>query len=80
MDLKESFSLKEFIVCYIYDNDIKREKMIKEQFIQKTDIIQEILEKISQQNYFLLKDGHEDHLINSSMVRYIKVSERSIVS
>lgn len=54
--------------------------MIKEQFIQKTDIIQEILEKISQQKYFLLKDGHEDYLINSSMVRYIKGSERSIVS
>lgn len=72
--------MKEFIVCYIYDNEIKREKIVKELCIQKTDIIQEILEKISQHQFFLLEDGQEDHLINSSMVRYIKVSERTIVS
>lgn len=72
--------MKEFIVSYIYDNEIKREKIIKELNIHKTDIIQEISDKISKHKYFLLKDGQDDHLINSSMVRYVKVSERSVVS
>ena len=72
--------MKEYIVCYIYDNEIKREKIIKELNVHKTDIIQEILEKISQHKYFILKDGQGDNLINSSLVRYIKVSERTLTS
>ncbi|MDR4948022.1 hypothetical protein [Neobacillus cucumis] len=68
--------LKEFVVCYTLENDIKRERIMKESNTKKDEVVQEILEKIEQRKYFLAKDSQGDYWINSSLIRYIRVSEK----
>jgi hypothetical protein len=70
----ESF-LKEFVVCYTLENDIKRERIMKKSTTKKEDVVQEILEKIEQRKYFLANDSQGDYWINSSSIRYIRVNE-----
>ncbi|MEK3992636.1 hypothetical protein [Robertmurraya sp. FSL R5-0851] len=68
--------MKEFLVCYILDNDIKREKMIKEFDALKAEVVHELLEKINTNRFFLSKGEQGDFLVNSSLVRYIRVTEK----
>ncbi|MCM3727811.1 hypothetical protein M3226_19310 [Neobacillus cucumis] len=68
--------MKEFVVCYTLENDIKRERIMKESTIKKEDVVQEILKKIEQRKYFLAKDSKGDCWINSSLIRYIRVNEK----
>jgi hypothetical protein len=65
--------LKEYIVSYTLDNDIKREKIIKGLDVKKEEIVQEILKKIDQYKYFIVKSDDGDYMINSSLIRYIQV-------
>jgi len=69
--------LKEFVICYTLENDIKRERILKESTINKEDVVQEILEKIEQRKYFLARDSQGDYWINSSLIRYIRVNEQN---
>ncbi|NRD77026.1 hypothetical protein HPT25_05890 [Bacillus sp. BRMEA1] len=61
--------MKEFVVCYTFENDIKREKIVKEQDVNKEEVVKEILEKIVQHKYFIANGER----INSSLIRYIRV-------
>jgi hypothetical protein len=65
--------LKEFVVCYTLENEIKREKIMKEIDVKKEEVVQEILEKIEQSKYFIAKGDQEDYWINSSLIRYVRV-------
>jgi hypothetical protein len=65
--------LKEYIVSYTLDNDIKREKIIKGLDVKKEEIVQEVLKKIDQYKYFIVKSDDGDYMINSSLIRYIQV-------
>ena len=77
---KGEFNLKEFNICYIYDNDIKREKIITNLDMHKAEILHEVSEKISRYGSFILHGEQGDTLIQTSLVRYIKVSERNVRS
>lgn len=68
--------MKEFIVCYTLEDDIKRERIMKESDISKEQVIQEIVEKIEQRKYILSKGEHGDYWINRSSIRYIGVHEK----
>lgn len=65
--------MKEYIVSYTLDNDIKREKIIKGLDVKKEEIVQEVLKKIDQNKYFIVKSDDGDYMINSSLIRYIQV-------
>jgi hypothetical protein len=65
--------VKEYIVCYTLENEIKQERIVKEQEVKRNEVIQEILEKILAQNSFIAKSDQGDYRINSSSVRYIRV-------
>ncbi|PAE32171.1 hypothetical protein [Bacillus sp. 7884-1] len=65
--------MKEYIVSYTLDNDIKREKIIKGLDVKKEEIVQEVLKKIDQYKYFIVKSDDGDYMINSSLIRYIQV-------
>jgi hypothetical protein len=77
---KGEFSLKEFVVCYTLENEIRREKIIKEMDVRKEDVVQEILDKIAKQTYYIAKGEHGDFWINSSSVRYIRVIDEQPMS
>ncbi|MBT2655418.1 hypothetical protein J7E81_09255 [Bacillus sp. ISL-18] len=69
--------MKEFVVCYTLENDIKRERILKETDTKREEVVQEILEKIEQRKYFLARDSQGDYWINSSLIRYIRVNEQN---
>ncbi|RST71811.1 hypothetical protein D4T97_018005 [Siminovitchia acidinfaciens] len=68
--------MKEFIVFYTLEDDIKRERIMKDADISKEQVMQEIVEKIDQCKYFLVKGDHGDYWINPSSIRYIRVHEK----
>ncbi|MED1203780.1 hypothetical protein [Heyndrickxia acidicola] len=65
--------MKEFVVYYTLENDIKKEIIIKELKVEKEEVLQEIIEKIIQRKYFIAKGDQEDYCINTSLIRYIRV-------
>jgi hypothetical protein len=71
--------LKEFVVCYTLENDIKREKIMKELDVKREEVVQEILEKIVQRKYFIAKGDQGDYWINTSLIRYIRVLHKAVV-
>ncbi|WP_028401436.1 hypothetical protein [Ectobacillus panaciterrae] len=67
--------MKEFTVCYTLDNDIKREKIIKELDVKNEEVIQEVLEKMERSKYFIITTDEGDYIIDSSLVRYVSIVE-----
>lgn len=67
--------MKEFVVCYTLEDDIKRERILKEANVSKEQVILEILNRIEQRKYFLAKGDQGEYWINRSSVRYIGVYE-----
>lgn len=65
--------MREFVVCYTLENDIKREKIRKEPDVKKEEVVQEILEKIKQRKYLNVKGCQGDYWIKTSLIRYIRV-------
>jgi hypothetical protein len=72
-------SLKEFTVCYTFDNEIITEKIIKEVDVTKEDVKQEIIEKMDHCKYFIVKNDQGNYMINSYLVRYVRVIEKVVV-
>ncbi|MGM0878783.1 MAG: hypothetical protein ACQEWV_29950 [Bacillota bacterium] len=64
--------LKEFSVCYTLDADVKWEN-IKGSGIKKDDVLQDMLKRIEQCEYFIVKSENKDFIINTSKVRYIRI-------
>ncbi len=72
--------LKEFTVCYTFDHEIITEKLIKELDVKKDDVEQEIIEKMDHNKYFIVNNEHGNYMINSTLVRYVRiVSEKILV-
>lgn len=46
---------------------------MKEKEVKRKEVIQEVIEKILNQNAFIAKSDQGDYWINSSSVRYIRV-------
>jgi hypothetical protein len=65
--------LKEFSVCYTLDADVKWEKIRKGSGIKKDDVLQDMLKRIEQCEYFIVKSENKDFIINTSKVRYIRI-------
>lgn len=65
--------MKEYIICYTLDHDIKREKIMKDQEVKKEDVIQEVLDNVLRHSYIVAKCEQGDYRINSSSIRYIRV-------
>jgi hypothetical protein len=66
-------SLKEYIVCYTLENEIKQERILKDKEVKRKDVIQEVFAKILNQNSFIAKSEQGDYWIHSSSIRYIRV-------
>jgi hypothetical protein len=71
--------LKEFTVCYTFDNDIITEKMIKELDVKKENVEQEVFEKMDHCKYFIVKNDQGYYMINSHLVRYVRVINEKIL-
>ncbi|MDQ6601051.1 hypothetical protein [Bacillus salipaludis] len=71
--------MKEFTVCYTLDNNIKTEKLIKELDVKKEDVEQEVIEKLLRYNYFIVKDDQGLFMINSYLIRYVRVINEKIL-
>lgn len=65
--------MKEFTVFYTFDDDIITEKMIKERDVKIEDVEQEVVEKMDRDKYFIVKNDQGNHLINSYLVRYVRI-------
>ncbi|HYK73615.1 MAG TPA: hypothetical protein VEV44_10955 [Pseudoneobacillus sp.] len=65
--------MKEYIVCYTLENDIKQERFFKEKEVNRQDVIQEVLDKILYQNSFMAKNDQGEFWIHSSSIRYVRV-------
>jgi hypothetical protein len=70
--------MKEFVICYTLEDDIKRERILKEANVSKEQVIQEIVKKIEQRKYFLAKGDQGEYWINRSSIRYIGVHENDV--
>ncbi|MCM2535216.1 hypothetical protein NDK43_26250 [Neobacillus pocheonensis] len=72
--------MKEFTVCYTFDNDIITEIMRKELDVKKEDVEQEVIEKMDRTKYFIVNNEQGNFMINSYLVRYVRiVSEKILV-
>ncbi|WP_442598679.1 hypothetical protein [Neobacillus sp. D3-1R] len=65
--------MKEYVVSYTLENEIKQERFVKEKDVNKQEVIQEVLAKILDQNSFIAKSEQGDYWINTSSIRYVRV-------
>jgi D-Tyr-tRNAtyr deacylase len=65
--------LREYTVCYTLENEIKQERIFKEKEVKRNEVIQEVHEKILNQNSFMAKSDQGDYWINTSSIRYVRV-------
>ncbi|NHC40655.1 hypothetical protein G6549_11800 [Bacillus sp. MM2020_1] len=72
--------MKEFTICYTFDNDIITEKMIKDLDVKKEDVEQEVVEMMDHNKYFIVKNDQGNYIINSYLVRFVQIiNERILV-
>ncbi|MEH7501052.1 hypothetical protein V7152_03260 [Neobacillus drentensis] len=71
--------MKEFTVCYTFDNDIITEKMIKEGDVKKEDVEQEVVEKMERNKYFIVKNDQGNYMIKSYLVRFVRIMNEKIL-
>ncbi|WML26924.1 hypothetical protein [Neobacillus sp. OS1-33] len=72
--------MKEFTICYTFDNDIITEKVIKDLDVKKEDVEQEVVEMMDQNRYFIVKNDQGNYIINSYLVRFVQIiNERILV-
>jgi len=71
--------LKEYTVCYTFDNEIIIEKFFKEANVKKEDVEQEVVEKLNQNKYFIVKNDQGTFKIDSSLVRFVRIIDVKIL-
>lgn len=71
--------MKEFTICYTLDNEIITEKIIKELNVNKEDVEQEIVDKMDRNKYFIVKNDQGNYIINSYLVRFIRIMNEKIL-
>jgi hypothetical protein len=65
--------LKEFSVCYTLDSDVKWVKIRRGPSMKKDDILQDLFKKMERCRYFMIKSENQNHIINTSKIRYIRI-------
>lgn len=71
--------MKEFIVCYTLDNEIKRETIIKGLDVNREEVVQEVLKKLEHNPFFIVVNREENSIIDSSLVRYVRVIKEKVL-
>ncbi|WP_066253780.1 hypothetical protein [Neobacillus drentensis] len=72
--------MKEFTICYTFDNDIITEKMTKDLDVKQEDVEQEVLEMMDHNKYFIVKNDQGNYIVNSYLVRFVQIiNERILV-
>ncbi|MEH7303696.1 hypothetical protein [Neobacillus drentensis] len=71
--------MKEFTVCYTFDNEIITEKMIKDRDVKKEEVEQEIIDMMDRNKYFVVKNSQGNYVINSYLVRYVRIMNEKIL-
>ncbi|MDN3019934.1 hypothetical protein PH210_27720 [Paenibacillus sp. BSR1-1] len=71
--------MKEFTVCYTFDNEIITEKVVKEIDAEKEDVEQAIIERMERSNFFNVKNDKGNYIINSYLVRYVRIIKEKIL-
>ncbi|WP_342048701.1 hypothetical protein [Bacillus sp. OTU530] len=71
--------MKEFIVCYTLDNEIKKETIIKGLDVNKEEIVQEVLERMEHSPFVIVVNQEENSIIDSSLVRYVRVIKEKVL-
>ncbi|MDR7002134.1 hypothetical protein [Neobacillus niacini] len=72
--------MKEFTVCYTFDHEIITEKVVKELDVRKEEVEQEIIERMERYKFFNVKNDNGNYVINSYLVRYVRIiNERILV-
>jgi len=71
--------LKEYTVCYTFDHEIIIEKLIKESNVKKEDVEQEVVEKLNQNKYHIVKNDQGTFKIDSSLVRFVRIIDVKIL-
>ena len=71
--------MKEFIVCYTLDNEIKKETIIKGLDVNKEEIVQEVLERMEHSPFFIVANQEKNSIIDSSLVRYVRVIKEKVL-
>lgn len=71
--------MKEFTICYTFDQYVITEKIVKEHDVQKETLEKEIIEKMECNPSFFVKNDQESYLIISSLVRYVRINQEKIL-
>ncbi|WHY69349.1 hypothetical protein [Neobacillus sp. SuZ13] len=71
--------MKEYTVCYTFDHEIIIEKLIKESNVKKEEVEQEVVEKLNQNKYFIVKNDQGTFKIDSSLVRFVRIIDVKIL-
>ncbi|MDM5332960.1 hypothetical protein QUF56_06940 [Ureibacillus composti] len=70
--------MNEYIVYYTLDCNIIREKIVRDLDVKKEDVVQEVLEKVNQSKYLIVKSDKGDFKVKSSLIRYVMVRTRNL--
>ena len=65
--------MNEYIICYTLDNDIIREKIVKDLDFKKEDVMKEVTKRINENKYLIVKSNMGEYKIKSSLIRYIQL-------
>jgi adenylylsulfate kinase-like enzyme len=65
--------LNEYIICYTLDNDIIREKIVKDLDFKKEDVMKEVTKRINENKYLIVEGNMGKYKIKSSLIRYIQI-------
>jgi len=76
---EREISLKEFTVCYTFDNKIITEKVVKELDVKKEDVEQSIIERMERYKFFNVKNDQGNYIISSNLVRYVRITDEKIL-
>ena len=71
--------MKEYTVCYTFEDEIITEKVIRDLDVKKEDVEQEVFEKMDRYKYFIVKNEQGIYMINSYLVRYVRIINEKIL-
>ncbi|PLS08482.1 hypothetical protein [Neobacillus cucumis] len=71
--------MKEFTVCYTFDDNIITEKIIKNSNVKKEDVEKEIFEKMDRDKYFMIKNDQGVFMVNTFLVRYVRIMYEKVM-
>jgi len=71
--------LKEFTVCYTFDNKIINEEVVKELEVKKEDVEKAIIDRMERYKFFNVKNAKGHFHIKTYLVRYVRITNEKIL-